>query len=92
VARVLGHGLSGVAPFILGYVVGDLIWLAIAATGLAAIAHLFAGAFIALRFAGAAYLITFAWGMARPRSPPGARRQRRRQATRVWRAFPARCR
>ena len=27
VARVLGHGLEGVAPFIAGYVVGDMIWL-----------------------------------------------------------------
>jgi threonine/homoserine/homoserine lactone efflux protein len=74
VARVLGHGLAGVAPFILGYVVGDLIWLAIAATGLAAIAHLFAGAFVALRLAGS----SFAAG-GETAAPP--------QATRGWRAF-----
>ena len=87
VARVLGHGLTGVAPFILGYVVGDLIWLAIAATGLAAIAHLFAGAFVALRLAGAAYLITIAWGMARSSFAAGSKTEAPPQATRGWRAF-----
>ena len=35
IARVLGHGLRGVAPFIAGYFVGDMIWLTLAATGLA---------------------------------------------------------
>ena len=34
VARVLGQGLKGVAPFIAGYFVGDMVWLAFAATGL----------------------------------------------------------
>ena len=87
VARVLGHGLTGVAPFVLGYVVGDLIWLAIAATGLAAIAHLFAGAFVALRLAGAAYLIAVAWGMARSSFVAGGETAAPPQATRGWRAF-----
>ncbi|MGA2495944.1 MAG: LysE family translocator [Roseiarcus sp.] len=87
VARVLGHGLAGVAPFILGYVVGDLIWLAIAATGLAAIAHLFAGAFIALRIAGAAYLLYIAWGMMRSSFAAASASAAPPQATRGWRAF-----
>ena len=87
VARVLGHGLVGVAPFILGYVVGDLIWLAIAATGLAAIAHLFAGAFVALRLAGAAYLIVIAWGMARSSFADAEEAAAPPKATRGWRAF-----
>ena len=87
VARVLGHGLTGVAPFILGYVVGDLIWLAIAATGLAAVAHVFAGAFVALRLAGAAYLIYIAWGMARSSFAVGNENAPPPQATRGWRAF-----
>ena len=87
VARVLGHGLAGVAPFIFGYVVGDLVWLAIAATGLAAVAHLFAGAFVALRLAGAAYLIYIAWGMARSSFAVGNENAPPPQATRGWRAF-----
>jgi len=35
VARVLGQGLRDLAPFIAGYFVGDMIWLTLAATGLA---------------------------------------------------------
>jgi threonine/homoserine/homoserine lactone efflux protein len=86
VARVLAHGLKGLAPFIAGYVVGDLIWLTIAATGLAVVAHEFAGVFIVLKFAGVAYLLYVAWGMARAssrlESGPAAAR-----ATLGWRAF-----
>src|SRR4029077_12286690 len=63
VARVLGQGLKGVAPFIAGYFVGDMIWLTLAATGLAVIAKTFAGVFIAIKFAGAVYLLYLAWRM-----------------------------
>src|ERR1700733_10032327 len=61
VARVLGHGLKGVAPFIAGFVVGDMVWLSLAATGLSVLAHEFATLFVALKFAGAAYLLYVAW-------------------------------
>ncbi len=54
VARVLAHGLRGVAPFIAGYIVGDMIWLLLAGTGLSVLAHVFAGLFVALKYAGAA--------------------------------------
>ena len=64
IARVLGQGLKGVAPFNAGYFVGDMIWLTFAATGLAVIAKTFAGIFVAIKFAGAAYLLVFAWRMA----------------------------
>ena len=64
IARVLGQGLKGVAPFIAGYFVGDMIWLTLAATGLAVIAKTFAGVFVAIKFAGAAYLLYLAWRMA----------------------------
>ena len=57
VARVIAYGLAGVAPFIAGYVVGDMIWLVVAGTGLAALANAFAGAFTAIKYAGAAYLL-----------------------------------
>ena len=86
VARVLAHGLVGVAPFIAGYVVGDFVWLAIAATGLAVIAHEFAGVFVALKFAGAAYLLYVAWGMARASAKLDAAAPPAR-AARGWRAF-----
>ena len=87
VARVIGHGLVGVGPFILGYVVGDLVWFAIAATGLAALAHVFASAFVALKFAGAAYLLFVAWCMARASFAGAAEAIAPPRATRGWRAF-----
>jgi threonine/homoserine/homoserine lactone efflux protein len=63
VARVLGQGLGGIAPFVAGFVVGDLIWFGVAATGLAVLAHQFAGVFTAIRWAGVAYLLYLAWNM-----------------------------
>ena len=63
VARVLSHGLKGVAPFILGYVIGDWIWLIFAASGLHALAHAFAPVFLVVKYAGAAYLLVMAVSM-----------------------------
>jgi threonine/homoserine/homoserine lactone efflux protein len=60
-ARVLGRGLRGVPAFIAGFVVGDLFWFTIAATGLALVAQTFAVLFIAIKYAGAAYLLYLAW-------------------------------
>jgi threonine/homoserine/homoserine lactone efflux protein len=65
VGRVMAHGLKGVAPFIAGYVVGDMLWLALASTGLSVLAREFAGVILALKFAGAAYLLYVAWGLVR---------------------------
>jgi threonine/homoserine/homoserine lactone efflux protein len=64
-ARVIGYGLRGVAPFILGFVVGDLVWLSIAATGLSIVAHGFSVAFFVLKILGAIYLLYVAWGLVR---------------------------
>ncbi len=60
VARVLARGARECAAFSLGIVAGDLVWLTVAIAGLAAIAKLFAGVFLAIKFAGAAYLIYLA--------------------------------
>ena len=84
VARVLGSGLAGVAPFIAGYVVGDMLWLVIAGTGLSVLANAFAGLFAAVKFAGAAYLIYLAWRMA---TAPIAFGETAPKASRGWRAF-----
>ncbi|RBP06271.1 threonine/homoserine/homoserine lactone efflux protein [Roseiarcus fermentans] len=84
VARVLAYGLVGVAPFILGYVVGDMIWLLVAGTGLAALANAFAGAFTAVKYAGAAYLLYLAW---RTATAPAARGEAPPPASRGARAF-----
>ncbi len=60
-ARVLARGLRGAPAFIGGFLVGDLIWFTLAATALHALAQTFAVLFIAIRYAGATYLLYLAW-------------------------------
>jgi len=85
VARVLARGTHGAAAFIAGFVVGSLTWFAIAATGLAVLASTFASVFIAIRYAGAAYLLYLAWKLwnapARPLDAPASSPENR------WRLF-----
>lgn len=61
VARGLRHGHDGAAAFVAGFVVGDVIWAALTVLGLAALARSVAGLLLALKFAGAAYLLWLAW-------------------------------
>jgi threonine/homoserine/homoserine lactone efflux protein len=63
VARVIGHGFAGVAPFVVGLIFGDLVWLAAAVLGLAIAAQAFEHVFLAIKFAGAAYLLYLAFRM-----------------------------
>jgi threonine/homoserine/homoserine lactone efflux protein len=60
-ARVLGRGHHGLAAFIAGYVVGDLIWFTLAATGMAMLAKTAHVLFLCIRYAGAAYLLYLAY-------------------------------
>jgi threonine/homoserine/homoserine lactone efflux protein len=61
VARSLSRGLKGAPAFIAGFLIGDLIWFAFAATGLAALAQTAYGVFVAIKYAGAAYLLYLAY-------------------------------
>lgn len=61
VARSLARGMNGSAAFIGGFLVGDLIWFVFAATGLAAIAQTAHVLFVAIKYAGAAYLLYLAY-------------------------------
>ena len=61
VARVLARGLRGAPAFIAGFLVGDLVWFALAATALHALVQTFAVLFVVIRYAGAAYLLYLAW-------------------------------
>jgi len=61
VARVLARGTQGAPAFIAGFVVGDLVWFGIAATGLAVLAQSAAVLFLVLKYAGAGYLLFLAW-------------------------------
>jgi threonine/homoserine/homoserine lactone efflux protein len=61
VARGLGQCLAAAPAFIAGFVVGDLIWFTIAATGLSVIAQSFEALFLVIKYAGCAYLLYLAW-------------------------------
>jgi threonine/homoserine/homoserine lactone efflux protein len=61
IARGLAHGTKGAPAFIGGFVVGDLAWFAIAATGLATLARTAATLFVAIKWAGVAYLLFLAY-------------------------------
>ncbi|HYE52375.1 MAG TPA: LysE family translocator [Azospirillaceae bacterium] len=61
VARVLARGLTGVGPYIAGFIVGDLAWFTVAAAGMAVLAQQLEGVFTLIRYAGAAYLLYIAW-------------------------------
>lgn len=67
VARMLGHGLTGATAFITGFLVGDLVWFTVAATGLAMVASSFATLFLVIKYAGAAYRSTSRGGCGQPR-------------------------
>ena len=61
VARALGRGTGGAPAFIAGFLAGDLVWFALAAAGLAVLAHSAHTVFLAIRYLGAAYLLYLAW-------------------------------
>jgi len=61
VARVLARGTRSLPFFIAGFVIGDLIWFTLAATGMAVLAQNARVAFVALRYAGALYLLYLAY-------------------------------
>lgn len=60
-ARVIAKGSSGMVWFVLGLMLGDLLWLSAAVFGLAALATLFQPLFLVLKYLGAAYLLYLSW-------------------------------
>jgi len=60
-ARSLAHGMRGAPAFIAGFLLGDLIWFAGAAAGLAALAQTAQTVFLVVRYAGAVYLTYLAY-------------------------------
>ena len=61
IARSLANGTRGAPAFLAGFLVGDLIWFAFAATGLTALAQSAQPVFIVVKYAGAAYLLFLAY-------------------------------
>jgi len=88
IARSLAHGSKGAPAFIAGFLAGDLVWFTIAATGLAALAKTAAALFIAIKWAGVAYLLYLAWKLW---TAPAERVEVRDEDGRQhgWRAFVA---
>lgn len=85
VARTLARGPGGSAGFIAGFVLGDLIWFAVAASGLALLAETFAALFTAIRYAGAAFLLFLAWKLwTAPAALPGAEPARPEKGARLF--------
>jgi threonine/homoserine/homoserine lactone efflux protein len=76
IARGLARGPQGAAAFIVGFVVGDLIWFLGASLGLSALAQTAHSAFVVVKYAGAAYLLFLAYRLwsapARPLDPVNA--------------------
>lgn len=63
VARVIAKGFRDVFPFLLAMWIGEAIWLALAVFGLAVVAQSFHYVFVAVKWAGVAYLLYLAWKM-----------------------------
>src|SRR5689334_6461925 len=61
IARVMAHGSRGIAAFLAGFVIGDLIWFTLAATGMSVIAQQAHAVFVAVKFGGVAYLLFLAY-------------------------------
>lgn len=61
VARAMATGTRRTLPFILGIVLGDLVWFGFVVGGLAAVAQNFQIVFQVIKYAGAAYLLWLAW-------------------------------
>jgi threonine/homoserine/homoserine lactone efflux protein len=60
-ARSLAHGTRDAPAFIAGFLMGDLVWLTLAATGLAALAQTAQAALLVIKYGGALYLLYLAY-------------------------------
>ncbi|MEW6258051.1 MAG: LysE family translocator [Pseudomonadota bacterium] len=72
VARTLARGRSGSVAFIAALALGDMLWLAAACLGLAALAAALGSLFILVRLAGAAYLLYLAYRLWTAPAAPAA--------------------
>jgi threonine/homoserine/homoserine lactone efflux protein len=77
VARVLSRGAGEALPFVLGMITGNALWLAAAVFGLSALALAYEPVFVAVKWAGIAYLAVLAWKLWRaPAAEPGPAQRR----------------
>ncbi|MDQ0396026.1 LysE family translocator [Labrys monachus] len=86
VVQVLGKGARRSLAFAAGMTLGDAVWLSLAVGGLAVLAQSFHAVFLAIRYAGAAYLVYLAWKLWT--TPPAALGvEAKGQGQRPWRSF-----
>jgi threonine/homoserine/homoserine lactone efflux protein len=89
IARSLAHGFKGAPAFVAGFLVGDFVWFAIAATGLAALAKTAATVFIAIKWAGVVYLLYLAWKLWTAPAQRVAVNEAGERGQHGWKAFVA---
>lgn len=82
VAKALGSGFRPAFYFVCGIVLGDLTYLTLVILGLAAIASVFSGVFLLVKWAGAAYLAWLAWNFWRAGIDPA--KMKAEQGTGFW--------
>ena len=70
VARSLSRGTQGAPAFIAGFLIGDMVWFTVAATGLAALAQTAYSVFVAVKYAGVAYLLYLSYRMWKSAAKP----------------------
>jgi threonine/homoserine/homoserine lactone efflux protein len=85
VARSLATGFRRSLPFAAGIAAGDLIWLSLTALGLAVLMQSFHGLFVAIKYAGCAYLLYLAFRLWT--APAGALKQAPAARGEGWRLF-----
>ena len=61
IARGMSQGTHAAPAYIAGFVVGDLVWFTVAATGLSVIAQTFETLFLVIKYLGCCYLLFMAW-------------------------------
>ena len=61
VGQALGRGFGAAMFFMVGIVLGDLIYLSVAIAGMAVVIQAFSGALLGLKVAGGLYLLYLAW-------------------------------
>jgi threonine/homoserine/homoserine lactone efflux protein len=61
IARGMSQGTRAAPAYIAGFVVGDLVWFTVAATGLSVIAQTFETLFLVIKYLGCCYLLFMAW-------------------------------
>lgn len=89
IARSLAHGLKGSPAFVAGFLLGDLVWFGIAATGLAAVAKTAETVFVAIKWVGVAYLLYLAWRLWTAPAERVAVTEGEERGQHGWKAFVA---